>query len=223
VTATFLLVMLQAFVWGWSGVAQADYQRYADAQGRFTFEYPTSFGAPTTGTDAGFQERAAAVRFAAINAEVVLTRGRVLVDHQAAGGLYDHFALQVFSDAMRSRIERALPPLTPDNFCAAIAAVDRAAGLGLPPDLTAAAGRADRMQFVSPRVDRCDRRGRVIGFSRTAATEMPSSPRTHVYGAVRFLDDGVSSFQIVARAADAPSSGTLDAMTRVVESLSPGR
>lgn len=220
VIAGVLLLLVQ----GSAGRAQSDRQRYADPQGRFTFEYPSQFGTVVTGSDAGFLERAAAVRFGTLNAEAVLTRGRVLVDHQAAGGLYDHFALQVLPDAMRRPIERVLPPLSPDNFCAAIAAVDRAARLGLPSDVSAAASAADRMQFVSPRVERCDRRGRVIGFSRTAAVSgRPDAPRPYVYGAIRFLEGEFSSFQIVVRSGGAPSMSTLDALIRVVESFSPGR
>src|SRR5690349_18852341 len=72
---------------------------YHDPAGRFTFSYPSSFGTTSVGTDDGFEDRVAAVRFSSFPArfggEAALTRGFPLVDIQAAGGLYDQLTLDV--------------------------------------------------------------------------------------------------------------------------------
>jgi hypothetical protein len=193
---------------------------YTDPVIGLTFTYPASFGEPTRGSDHGFAERRAAVRFAAINGEAVLTEGLVLVDFQAVSALYDHFALQVLPDAERQRITGALPPLSAGSFCAALAAADHTVGSGLPEALLAAARRVDVMQRHHPRVETCVRQGQVIRFSRAArATDAEGAPESHVFGAIRFLDGRYSSFQIVSRAATSPATGLLGAMTAVVESL----
>jgi hypothetical protein len=202
--------------------AQSGWATYTDPQGQFTFRYPAEFGQPSEGSDAGFEERAATVRFAAVNADVVLTRGVVRVDHQAAGGLYDHFSLQALPLRTRPQIEAALPRLSAGTFCAQLAA-DHATTLALPADLRAVARAVDRLQYVDPRVEVCELSGEVIRFSRTAAASAaPGAPRPYVYGAIRFLSGRNASFQIVARSAQAPSAAALDVMRRVVESFSPG-
>jgi hypothetical protein len=202
--------------------AQSGWATYTDPRGQFTFRYPAEWGQPSEGSDAGFEERVATVRFAAVNADVVLNRGVVRLDHQAAGGLYDHFSLQALPLRTRPQIEAALPRLTAGTFCAQLAA-DHASTLALPVDLRAVARAVDRLQYVDPRVEVCESSGEVIRFSRTAAvSDAAGAPRPYVYGAVRFLSGSNGSFQIVARSAQAPPAAALDAMRRVVESFSPG-
>ena len=92
---------------------------YTDPQGRFRFEYPASFGAPQRGTNDGFGDRLAAVRFSGLTGlggEAVLTRGPLVLDMQALGGLYDPIALEVFperfagqSRPMRMRVDDPTP------------------------------------------------------------------------------------------------------------------
>lgn len=208
---------------GAAGGWQGDWRTYRDPVHRFSFDYPVQFGVPAAGSDSGFQERLASVRFATVNAEAVVTRGRVRVDFQAVGGLYDHFAWQVLPDAMRTRIEAALPPLTGETFCDLLARADHTVGLALPADVLEAARAADRLQYVDPRVERCERRGDVIRFSRTAAVSVAAgAPRPYVYGAIRFLQGRASSFQIVGRSSTAPPAELLDSMGRMAESFSPG-
>jgi len=77
---------------------------YEDPQSRFTFHYPAEFGMPSPGTNNGFGDRVAAIRFARFSAgvqggtlvwggEAALTRGFPLLDLRAAGGLYDEITL----------------------------------------------------------------------------------------------------------------------------------
>jgi hypothetical protein len=204
------------------GDGQPGWVTYTDPQRRFTFRYPAELGSPSEGSDAGFEERAAAVRFAGANADVVLNRGVVRVDHQAVGGLYDHFSLQALPARARPQIEAALPRLSAGTFCGQLAA-DHAASLALSADLRAAARAIDRLQYVDPRVEVCESSGDVVRFSRTAAvSDAPGAARPYVYGAIRFLSGQDASFQVVARSARAPAGATLDMMARLVESFSPG-
>lgn len=80
---------------------------YQDPQQRFQFTYPADFGAPSPGTDNGFRDRTAAIRFSESSAgvhagriilggEAVLTSGAPRLDLQAAGGLYDALTLQLW-------------------------------------------------------------------------------------------------------------------------------
>lgn len=199
---------------------------YRDPAGRFSFTYPESFGAASRGTDDGFGDRVAAVRFASFPArlggEAVLTRGFPLIDLQAAGGLYDGMALQVFPDPLRRRVVAQLPPLTPGNFCGALAA-----GQHLDPNQPAfgsltvaqrnAIASADRMRNVNGRVLECRVDGDVVVFdkSRAAAANLPDQ---HVYGAVRFLTGRYSTFQLVA-GGGAPDAAVLEAIAAVVRSF----
>jgi len=48
----------------------AQTQNYQDPQKRFAFSYPSEFGASSAGTDDGFGDRVAAVRFSAFSAGV---------------------------------------------------------------------------------------------------------------------------------------------------------
>jgi hypothetical protein len=69
-------------------------QSYQDPQNRFVFNYPPEFGALSPGTNNGFGDRVAAIRFARFSTgmqnrtlvfggEAVLTRGFPLLDLQA--------------------------------------------------------------------------------------------------------------------------------------------
>ena len=93
---------------------QAENQReYVDPGRRFRFSYPAAFGAPSSGTNDGFEDRVAALRFAVfsssgIGGEAALTRGFPVVDIQAVGGLYDAITLEIFPEPMRRQIVQAL-------------------------------------------------------------------------------------------------------------------
>src|SRR6266516_156652 len=104
------------------GFAQTDTQReYVDPGGRVRFSYPAAFGAASRGTNDGFEDRIAAVRFAVFSSGLgggaALTRGFPVVDLQAAGWLYDAIALEVFPESMRRLILGALVPLRVATFC----------------------------------------------------------------------------------------------------------
>ena len=217
------LVVMSVWVLS-TGARQAEWRLYQDAQLGLTFTYPPEFGMPARGTDDGFRDRVRAVRFADVGAEAVLTRGRVTVDHQAVGGLYDPIALQVLPDADATLVAAAATPLTASNFCATLASPDRTTRIALPARLLAAARLIDRMQAVSPRVDRCTVDADVVSFSRDAAVaDTPGAARRHVSGAIRFLGNGAySSFQIVAASSAAPPGWRLEAMRRVVQSMKLG-
>jgi hypothetical protein len=209
-----------------AALAQAGSQReYVDPRGRFRFSYPAAFGAPSPGTNDGFEDRVAAVRFTAfssgIGGEAALTRGFPLVDIQAAGGLYDAITLEIFPDPLRRQVVQALPPLDVANFCQQIAREQHlnpqdAALARLTDQQKSAVASADRMRNVSPRVLQCVVDGTTVTFNKEVAFQ-PGGPRQHVYGAIRFLESPYATFQII-RGGPPPGAGVIDQMTALVKS-----
>lgn len=218
-----LLAIAATLAAGAATTAQ-DWPVYRDGRGRFEFRYPPEFGKPETGTDDGFRDRLAAVRFSALTGlggEAALIRGRVVVDVQAVGGLYDDITLQVFPEAMRARIEQLVPPLTIDNFCASLGVEDHLPAQ-LPFDARTAAlvRSADRTRNQDPRVLTCDRAEGVVTFHKEATFVAGAvKTRQQIYGAVRFLSAPYSSFQFVRAGPTAPPAAELAAITRLVRSL----
>jgi hypothetical protein len=204
--------------------AAQDWPTYRDARGRFEFRYPPEYGKPERGSNDGFRDRVAAVRFSALTGlggEAALTKGRVLVDIQAAGGLYDEISLGLFPDPLRQRIEALLPPLALGNFCAIIGQQDHLpASPGLDPKIEDLVRSADRVRNVDPKVVQCRRSGSVVTFHKEATFISGAvTARQQLYGAVRFLDAPYSSFQFVRGALEPPASGAIDAIARMLESF----
>lgn len=210
--------------------------KYEDPSGRFQFLYPSSFGVPGPGTNNGFGDRIAAIRFSqfssgmqggtlVLGGEATLTRGWVHIDLQAAGGLYDSITLEALPDAMRANIVASLLPLSAENFCELLGkqqhidpAGPRLAAL-TPQQKTAVLG-LDQIRNVSPKILRCERSDDVIVFHKEAAwSAAQPENRQHVYGAVRFLKGAFSSFQIVRATAAPPSDETLTTIRDVVKSF----
>jgi hypothetical protein len=204
--------------------APQEWPVYRDPKGRFEFRYPPEFGAPERGTGDGFRDRVAAVRFGALSGlggEAALTKGRVLVDIQAVGGLHDDISMQVFPDALRARIEPHVTPLTLENFCANLGLQDHLPpNLPFEPTLVEMIRSVDRTRNEDPKVVLCARSGPVITFHKEATfTAGVVRARQQLYGAIRFLPEPYSSFQFVRGALIAPAPGDLDTMTRLVQSF----
>jgi len=207
-------------------LAQSGGQReYVDPGGRFRFSYPAEFGAPSPGTNDGFGDRVAAIRFAAfssgIGGEAALTRGFPVVDIQAAGGLYDAITLEVFPDPMRRQILQMLTRLTAANFCQQIAQEQHLNPQVGPLAMLTAEQKSviastDRIRNVSPRVLQCGVDGAAVTFNKEVGFQ-PGGPRQHVYGAIRFLDGPYTTFQIV-RAGPPPDAAVLSQMAALVKS-----
>ncbi len=201
---------------------------YRDPQGRFTFEYPVSFGTPGRGTDDGFGDRVAAVRFSnlmGLGGEAALTTGPIAVDLQALGGLYDPIALQVFPDAIKAQVVAARPAITRAGFCQLLGAADHlGAAAALPERVREAARSVDRVRNIDPRVVRCQLAGDTVTFHKEATFSSGAmSARQHIFGALRFLDGPFSAFQIVRAALAPPTDEDLDALTRIVRSFTAAR
>jgi len=212
-----------------TAIAGADPQNpgvstYRDPQERFTFEYPVSFGTPGRGTDDGFGDRVAAVRFSnlmGLGGEAVLTTGPIVVDIQALGGLYDPIALQVFPDAIKAQVVAARPAVTRANFCQVLGAADHlGAAAGLAERVREAARNVDRMRNIDPRVVRCQMAGDTVTFHKEATfTSGGVSARQHIFGALRFLDGPFSAFHIARAALSPPTDEELERLARIVRSL----
>jgi hypothetical protein len=203
--------------------APVGWRTFVDPQKRFQFSYPESYGTPAPGTDSGFRNRVAAVRFsslAGLGGEAALTSGFIDVDIQALGGLYDSIARSVLPDADAEALAAALPPVTPANFCALLGAVDRVQSLKLPPRLLPAARMLDASRNVRPAVRRCGVSGGVAVFHKETTFESGAvSARQHVFGAVRFLVAPYSSFQFVRGLNTPPAAAELDTAERLVRSF----
>jgi hypothetical protein len=204
------------------GVAMAQSQpgllrTYQDPQGRFQFTYPAAFGTPGPGTDNGFRNRTAAIRFSEFSAsahagriilggEAVLTSGAPQLDLQAVGGLYDAITLQIFPEPIVNVIRNALPVLTPDTFCAAIGRerhlepADQRFSV-LTAQQRSAIASVDQMGNVRSRVLRCEVMGATVTFEKEAAFD-PAGATRHIYGSIRFLPLPYSSFQLIRGSVD---------------------
>jgi hypothetical protein len=220
--------MKRACLWAAAAmIAGAQTRTYQDGQKRFEFAYPAEFGATSPGTDSGFRDRVAAIRFADFSAgvhagkiilggEAVLTKGDPQVDLQAAGGLYDPITLGVFQAADSLVVRAALPRLTAANFCDAIARERHAdpadPRLGsLATAVRNGLAQVDAMGNASPKVSRCDVSGDAVTFEKQAGGR-------HVYGTVRFLAPPYSSFQLIRGSAETPDASMLRQIAEVVNS-----
>jgi hypothetical protein len=218
------LVLLAVIVLSGPVRTAQDWPTYRDARGRFEFRYPPDFGNPEQGSDDGFRDRVAAVRFpitTTLGNQATLTKGRVLVDVQAAGGLYDDITLQVFPEAMRVKVEQLVPPLTLDNFCASLGQQDHLPAQ-LPFDTTVAdmVRSIDRTRNGDPKVIRCDRVDDVVTFHKEATfVAGVVKARQQIYGAVRFLPAPYSSFQFVRAGLVPPSASEIENISRLVRSF----
>ena len=203
---------------------------YQDPARRFTFSYPSTFGSPMAGTNDGFGDRVAAVRFSTFPAmyggEAVLTGGFPLIDLQAVGGLYDSLTLEILPAPLRGLVLAQLPRLTAANFCATLGQSQHLdpglpAFASLPPQQRQAIGVADVMRNANPRVVECRVVEDTVSFDKERAFQ-PGSPTQHVYGTVRFLGGSYSTFQLIAGGA-APDRQTLTAIERLVASFQQTR
>jgi hypothetical protein len=198
---------------------------HRDAQGRFRFAYPRSYGTASPGTNDGFNGRTS-IRFssppAPLGGELVLTHGFPYVDIQAVGGLYDSIALEVFPDALRRRIVAQLPRLSARTFCTALGQtthldVESPALASLTPDQRAGIRRLDLVRSIDLKVARCEAVNGVIAFHRVVRFQ-EGAAHQHIFGAIRFLEGDVSSVQLVA-GAGTPPLALVDEMAAVVRSV----
>lgn len=221
---------------GKSEDALAGWLKYTDSQNRFSFSYPPTFGNLSQGTNSGFGDRVAAIRFSEFSSgvhvgkiilggEVALTKGFVLVDVQAIGGLYDSISLEVFPETMRSNIIANLPTLAATNFCNELARaqhidLNKSAFVSLNQQQKDAIMAIDRTRNIDPKIIRCNTSGDTVTFHKEATFESgQAKSRQNIYGAIRFLQPPFSSLQLIRATAEAPSQETLKDMTSVIKSF----
>lgn len=210
-----------------TSAARLQQVEYRDPQSRFTFSYPQAFGEPSPGTDNGFGDRVAVIRFSVfsrhgIGGEALLGRARPSLDLQAAGGLYDDIVTGALPPATLKAVVAAIPRLSLANVCQQLGRqshidLSHAAVAALPENQQRGIGMSDVLSNHDPQVLRCDVSGDVVTFDKEAAMT-PGGIRRRVYGAVRFLTGRYAMFEIV-RAGGTPSSEVLDQMRQIVESF----
>jgi hypothetical protein len=199
---------------------------YHDPSNRFVFSYPASFGTTSIGTDNGFENRVAAIRFSifstgGLGGEAVLGQGRPSLDVQAAGGLYDTLVSGTLPAAVRNTLEAVLPPLTRDNLCDQIGREqhvdpDAPAFAALTAPQRAGLRALDVMGNSAPQVIRCTVSADTVTFDKEAAAA-PGGVRRRVYGAVRFMETRYSTFQLI-RAGSPVGDNVLDDIRQLVAS-----
>ena len=224
------ILLLTVFLWGLGHVAGAeDWLTYSDPEGRFAFDYPAAWGKVSSGTNDGQGRRVAALRFsrgpaADLGGELVLTRGRAGFDLQLLGGLYDPLALEAVPPAARKRLEAVLPRPILHNFCALL---EKPRHLNprhrlikfLPSAELEALKALDALRNENPVVHRCEVDHHTVTFHKEATFRAGrEAVRQHLFGAVRFLKNAYSSFQIVSAGTAPPDAATLERMRRVVSS-----
>jgi hypothetical protein len=223
IVAVFVLVSSAVVFGAPNQGAPAGWSTYVDPAKRFAFNYPPSFGQPERGTDSGFRNRVAAVRFSGLvglGGEAVVTSGFIDVDVQTLGGLYDSIARGVLQDADVPVLVGALPPIAPSNFCSVLGSSDRVQGLKIAPRLLGAAKILDAMRNLNPLVHRCTVTGGVVVFHKETTFQSGAmAARQHLYGALRFLDAPYSSFQIVRGLNTPPSDADVTVLEQVVRSF----
>ena len=200
------------------------------------FSYPPAFGTPSQGTNNGFGDRVAAVRFSefssgmqngkiVLGGEVVLTKGFILVDIQALGGLYDSIALEVFPDTLRNNILSNLPVLATTNFCGELAKeqhidLNKSVFASLSQQQKDAIVSMDKTRNINPKIISCDVVGDTVTFHKEATFEAgQAKARQNIYGAIRFLKSPFSSFQIIRATVETPTQEMLSNITSVVKSF----
>jgi hypothetical protein len=194
--------------------------QYRDPAGRFQFEYPAGYGTVVPGTNSGYGDRVAALRFSALSGlggEAALTRGFPMLDLQAAGGLYDAIALEVFPAPLRVRVVAAIPELTARNLCDTLARESHIDLSRFPAAQRDAIRSVDSMRNHSPAIRTCAANGETVIFHKETSLQ-PGSPRQHVFGAVRFLPSPYSTFQFIRAAGDPPSPESLREIEDLVNS-----
>ncbi len=157
--------------------------------------------------------------------DLIVTCGPVWVS-RALSEVYD-FQATGYDDSLAGVVFRALPAVTPESFCELL---DRSHFLKpLPRQLNGLAGsdlaialELDGLHRADPRVVSCESRDSVVVFHETFKLNVGfpfPNPRTHCFGAIRFLRGPMSSVQVVM-VGKAPSPGLLETMREMVRSFS---
>ena len=160
-----------------------------------------------------------------LGGEAVLAKGRVTIDIQAVGGLYDPISMEMFPRALRNKLVRNLPTLTASNFCGMLAKRDHIdlgkKGLrSLSAKVKNAIRQNDRTRNLKPKIIYCKVAGNTVSFHKTATFQAGAMrSRQHIYGAVKFVKAPYSSFHLVRGGKDAPGKKTTESITKLVKSI----
>ena len=217
-------------------VSLNSWMKYTDPQNRFSFSYPPAFGTLSQGTNNGFGDRVAVIRFSefssrmqnekiVLGGEVALTKDFILIDIQALGGLYDSITLEAFPDTLRNNIISNLPELTATNFCEELTKeqhvdLSKSVFASLSQQQKDAIISMDKTRNIDPKIIRCDVVGDTVTFHKEVTAEFGKfKSRQNIYGAIRFLTSPFSSFQIIRATVETPTQEMLSNITSVVKSF----
>ncbi len=241
VIATFIIVSLSVLYMGESK-AQNDWEVYQDLQNRFRFSYPTGFGTPRkdnrmdmpdgdTGETIFFPSFSYGIRHGkqVLEGNLVIRSGRVWVNAQALGGLYDPTCIRALIDTfppdLQEKLRKQAASLTTANFCNELSkdehiSINDPSLSNMTIQQKKAITQLDRMRNLEPKVISCKVLGNIVIFHKKIVAKFGqfSNPQ-HIYGAISFRKGVFSSVQFIRITTDSPNDKLLDTMAEVVRSF----
>lgn len=222
--------------------AQNDWKVYQDLQNRFMFSYPTEFGIPRndnrmdmpegdTGETIFFPNFSYGIRQGKqiLEGNLVIRTGRVWVNAQALGGLYDPTSvgalIDAFPTALQEKLRNQVASLTIADFCNELPkeehiSINDPSLSNMTIQQKKAITQLDQMRNLEPKVISCKVLGNIVIFHKKIVAKFGqfSNPQ-HIYGAISFRKGVFSSVLLIRITTDPPQDKLLDTMAEVVRSF----
>ena len=222
--------------------AHSNWETYRDLENRFRFSYPTDFGTPRkdniidmpdgdTGETIFFPNFSYGLRFGkqVLEGNLVIRSGRVWVNAQALGGLYDPISVGALIDAfppiLQEKLRKQAANLTTANFCNQLSkeehiAINDPSLSNMTPHQKKAITQLDKMRNLESNVISCKVLGNIVIFHKKSVAKFGQFSNTqHIYGAISFRKGVFSSVQFIRITNDPPKDKLLDIMAEVVRSF----
>jgi hypothetical protein len=239
--STFIIISLSN-LFMYELKAQNGWETYRDLQNRFRFSYPAGFGTPRSDNrmdmpDSDLGETIFFPNFSyglrhgkqVLEGNLVIRSGRVWVNAQALGGLYDPTSVGALIDAfptvLQEKLRKQASNLTTVNFCNELSkevhiSINDSSLSNLTLQQKKAITQLDRMRNLEPKVISCKVLGDTVIFHKKIIAKFGqfSNPQ-HIYGAISFRKGVYSSVQFIRITTDPPNDKLLDTMAEVVRSF----
>ncbi len=238
---TFIIISLSGLSMGESK-AQNGWEVYHDLQNRFRFSYPADFGRPRndnrmdmpdgdTGETIFFPNFSYGLRHGkqVLEGNLVIRSGRVWVNAQALGGLYDPTSIGTLIDAfppiLQEKLRKQASNLTIANFCNQLSkeehfSINDPSLSNMTLQQKKAITQLDQMRNLEPEVISCKELGDTLIFHKRIVAKFGQFSNTqHIYGAISFRKGVFSSVQFIRITTDPPNDKLLDTMAEVVSSF----
>ncbi len=241
IVATFIIIIFSGLSMGESKV-QNGWETYRDLENRFRFSYPTGFGTPRkdnrmdmpdsdTGETIFFPNFSYGIRNGkqVLEGNLVIRSGRVWVNAQALGGLYDPISvgalIDTFPAVFQEKLLKQAASLTITNFCNELSkdehiSINDTSLSNMTLQQKKAITQLDRMRNLEPKIISCRVLDNIVTFHKKVVAKFGqfSNPQ-HIYGAISFRNGVFSSVQFIRITTNPPNDKLLDAMAEVVRSF----